>query len=90
MLFILNNIYRIIFQTLKGHNDRPVNCLIEFNGHLYSASSDKTIIKWVEFKLSDYPFLSVEEKSLLFETSKVLHIYKICKDVRLLIYRYLL
>ena len=78
-----------INQTLKGHSN-SVYCLTEFDGHLYSGSDDKTIIKWGEFKLSDYPFLSVEEKSLLSEASKVLHIYRICKDVRLLIYRYLL
>ena len=64
-------------------------CLTEFNGHLYSASNDR-IIKWGLFKLSDYSCLSIERKSLLAEVSKVLYVYKICKDVRLLIYRYLL
>jgi WD40 repeat protein len=78
-----------INQTLKGHTN-SVYCLTECNGNLYSASRDKTMIKWGEFKLSDYHCLTFEEKTLLFETSKVLHIYRICKDVRLLIYRYLL
>ena len=35
----------IQLQTLKGHTN-CIDCLIEFNGHLYSGNEDKTIIKW--------------------------------------------
>jgi WD40 repeat protein len=35
----------IKLQTIKGHT-KHVYCLTKFNGHLYSGSQDKTIIKW--------------------------------------------
>jgi WD40 repeat protein len=78
-----------IKNMLKGHSD-AVFCLTEFNGYLYSGSADNTIIKWGKFNLRDYSYLSDEKKRLLDEASKLLYIYKVCKDVRLLIYRYLL
>ena len=77
-----------IKEILKGSND--VRCLIVFNGHLYSGSFDGRIIKWGEFTLQHYRDLNEEKQTLLWEASKIFYMYGICKDVRLLIFRYLI